>query len=259
MDHLGPSHCFVQSQPSLHPSCQSDPPDLTSPTSHRRTVWTGRSPHRFLSPFKFPRPWDRCDRPHLFNFLAVVLPFCSSGSPCATRHLSVLVSPLHVFLHVFFLLQVLSPVSLRASPHPQRRAAADPTPLGLRFCHRRRISPLRPAPSHLQRFVTVVRKWQRVSTSGLADCRMQKGGSWRSAKTLPLAFSCAFLIRLALLVGFFLSFTPRFVFSFTARPSGSRFTTIYGTCWYGRKTKGFGNWMGRVLDGAQLDPALGMH
>lgn len=61
----GPSHCFDQSRPSLHPSCQSDPPDLTRPTSHRRTVWTGRSPHRFLSPIKFPRPWDRCDRPHL--------------------------------------------------------------------------------------------------------------------------------------------------------------------------------------------------
>lgn len=61
----GPSHCFDQSRPSLHPSCQSDPPDLTGPTSHRRTVWTGRSPHRFLSPIKFPRPWDRCDRPHL--------------------------------------------------------------------------------------------------------------------------------------------------------------------------------------------------
>lgn len=105
----------------------------------------------------------------------MVLPFCSSRSPCATRHLSVLVSPLHVFLHILFLLQVLSPVSLRASPHPQRGATADPTPLGLRFCCRRRISPLRPAPSHLQRFVTAVRKWQRVSTSGLADCKLQEG------------------------------------------------------------------------------------
>lgn len=175
MDHLalllwsqvgGSSHCFDPSRPSLHPSCQSDPPDLTGPTSHRRTVWTGRSPHRFLSPFKFPRPWDRCDRPHLLNFLAVVLPFCSSLSPCATRHLSVLVLPL-----IFSFCKSCSPSHCM---RPHRGSCRSHTPPGSPFLPPPSHISLRPAPSHLQRFVTAVRKWQRVSTSGA--CRLQTAG-----------------------------------------------------------------------------------
>lgn len=102
---------------------------------------------------------------------------------------------------------------------------------------RRRISALRPAPSHLQR------SSRRCGDRGVSGLQTAEG-SWCSAKTLRLAFSFGFLIRLALLGGLFLSFA--------ACPSGSRFTTIYGMCWEENE----GIWEleeRRALDGARLD------
>lgn len=172
--------------------------------------------------------------------------FCSSRSPCATRHLSVLVSPLHVFLHIFFLVQVMSPVSLRASPHPQRGAAADPTPpLGLRFCRRRRISRSVPLRRISNVSFTAVRKWQRASTSGLADCRLQEGRELEIGKIASAGFlmCLSYLTCLACWL-FSLLYAAICFFLYCA----SLWVTLYDNSrhvlGYGRKTKGFGNWKG---------------
>lgn len=189
----GPSHCFDQSRPSLHPVLPSqDRPtwfDRPLPPSRYPTVSTELSPRRLLSPFKFPRPWDRCDRPRLLDCLAAVPPFCSSH-PCTSCHPSVLVSPPRVSFfsscesHVFLRLAVRR-VSLPCSCRSPPLASVSAGP-------RRRISPLRPAPSHPQRSSRrVVRRWQRALVS--AACRLQKGVD-DLQKRLGLAFSCSFLI-----------------------------------------------------------------
>lgn len=95
----------------LHPFQPPPTHRLTGPTStsHRRTIWTGRSPHRFLSPFHADATrHDRCDHPHLSDFLAAVLPFCSNR----------LVRPVLTWFHHLFSFCKSCPPSHCVSPHP---------------------------------------------------------------------------------------------------------------------------------------------
>lgn len=183
--------------PSLHPFQLPPTHRLTGPTSnsHRRTIWTGRSPHRFLSPFHADATrHDRCDYPHLLDFLAAVLSFCSELS-CASSHLPVLVH------HLFFLLQVLSTVSLRV-PTPPPCPLTDQLPIPTYpwppFLLVPAAAYLRSVP--LRRISNVRHGGAEIEAS--AACRLPKGVGDRQ-KRFGWLSHLPFLFDLPCLVAFF--------------------------------------------------------
>lgn len=131
--------------------------------------------------------------------------------------------------------------------HVPRLTACVPTPPERGSCrsHTPPGSPFLPPPSHLQRFVTAVRKWQRASTSGLADCRLQEGRELEIGKIASAGFlmCLSYLTCLACWL-FSLLYAAICFFLYCA----SLWVTLYDNSrhvlGYGRKTKGFGNWKG---------------
>lgn len=222
----GPSHCFDQSRPSLHPSCC--PPGLTG----RPTVPPSRRNVFALSRFSALSSFHARGTDATALIFWISLPRSRHSAPVV--HLVLPVICLSWFYHLFFPSASLVPRLTACVP---TGAAADPTPhLVLRFCRRRRISPLRPAPSHLQRFVHGGA--EMAAGIDVGACRLQKGGELEIGKKASAGFlMCPFL--------FFLSFTPRFVFFLYC---ASLWVTLYDNSrhvlGYGRKTKGFGNWKG---------------
>lgn len=256
----GPSHCFDQSRPSLHPVLPSqDRPtwfDRPLPPSRRPTVSTERSPR----PQPFPRRCDRCDRPHPLDFLAAVglailslyflsdvclgvttprfllflvrvSRFCPSCRPSGLTAAAVL---------------LLSPQTRYRGTQPLASVSAAAVAY-LRSVPLRRISNVRHCGAEMA---------TGIGVGGLQTAE----ASWRSAKTLRVAFSYPIHIWLALLVGLFSSFTLRFVFPLLRVSPGHSLRQFTTTCWIWEENEGIWEldhgWEG-FRRGA-IGPALGV-
>lgn len=202
----------------------------TVPPSRCPTVSTERSPRGLLSPFKFPHPWDRYDRPRLLDFLAAVPPFCSSHSPCTSCHPSVLVSP----PRVSFFSSCESHVCLRLAVRRVSLPCSCRSPL-LASVSAAAVAYLRSVPL---RRIPNVRHGGWCGDGIWPDCRSK----------LTIRFGwlshVAFLFDLPQLQAFFSPLRCDLFFLCYASLQVTLYDNLRPRAGYGRKTNGFANWKG---------------